>query len=260
MIKYRMYIDEVGNADLKNASDENHRFLSLTGIIISLDHVRDFLNPEMEALKVKFFGSHPDDPVILHRKEIVNAKPPFAVLRDESVRTEFNIDILNLISKTKFSVITVVIDKKEQNDMYSSSWKYDPYHYCLAVLLERYSLYLKRNQITGDVMAESRGGKEDIRLKKSFKNLCEEGTQFIKAADFQSVLTSKELKVKSKLNNISGLQLCDLAAHPSRREILLENKKITDTRIDIFGDKISEILKDKYDSDRGKIYGKKMLP
>ncbi len=260
MDKFRMYVDEVGNADLKNASEENHRFLSLTGVILSLDHVQTFLNPQMETLKTKYFNSHPDEPVIFHRKEMVNAKHPFSALRDDIIRKDFNNDLLDLIFKTDFTLITIVIDKKEQNEQYASTWKYDPYHYCLAVLLERFCLFLKRIHSIGDVMAESRGGNEDKRLKKSFRKLMEEGTSYIPSADFNSVFTSVELKIKSKLNNISGLQLCDLVAHPSRREILLENQKITDNRKDIFGDKICEILQEKYDTYKGKIYGKKLLP
>ena len=35
-----MYIDETGNADLKNVENQNQRFLSLTGVIISLPMLR----------------------------------------------------------------------------------------------------------------------------------------------------------------------------------------------------------------------------
>ena len=69
-MKYRMYVDECGNPDLKSSDNPIHRFLSLTGVIISLDYVREVLNPQIESLKTKYFGSHPDDPVILHRRTI----------------------------------------------------------------------------------------------------------------------------------------------------------------------------------------------
>ena len=48
---YRLYIDETGNADLKASRDPNHRYLSLTGLIMDLDHVRDKAAPGFEALK-----------------------------------------------------------------------------------------------------------------------------------------------------------------------------------------------------------------
>jgi len=50
-----MYVDEVGNPDLKSSDNPNHRFLSLTGVIVSLDHIKERVHPEMEALKARFF-------------------------------------------------------------------------------------------------------------------------------------------------------------------------------------------------------------
>ena len=70
MDKYRIYIDEVGNHDLKNVENPNQRYLSLTGVIFELDYVAKVLFPRLEAFKVKYFKSHPDDPTILHRKEL----------------------------------------------------------------------------------------------------------------------------------------------------------------------------------------------
>ena len=48
----------------------------------------------------------------------------------------------------------------------------------VAILLERYIFFLENEGAQGDVMAESRGGKEDMRLKKSFSRLYNEETQF----------------------------------------------------------------------------------
>ena len=71
-MNYRIYIDEVGNPDLESSDDPNHRFLSLTGVILELGYVREVLHPQMESLKVEYFRSHPDEPVIFHRKEMLN--------------------------------------------------------------------------------------------------------------------------------------------------------------------------------------------
>jgi len=74
-MKYRIYIDEVCNPDLESSDNPNHRFLSLTGVVLELGHVESIVHPQMEALKAKYFRSHPDEPVIFHRKEMVNAVP-----------------------------------------------------------------------------------------------------------------------------------------------------------------------------------------
>ncbi len=220
--KFRMYVDETGNSDLGSSDDQNHRYLGLTGVVLNLKYVADVLQPELEALKRRFFTSHPDDPVVLHRSEIINARPPFEALRDDHLRNQFDRELLQLLSEWQYVVITVCIDKRDHRDMYES-WRYDPYHYCLAVLLERFIFFLRRSGLKGDVMAESRGGREDRRLKDSYERLWENGTEYVVSSEFRDALTSKQLKVKPKINNIAGLQLADLLANPSRNEILSDH-------------------------------------
>lgn len=257
MMKFRLYIDEVGNLDLKNSDNLNHRFLSLTGVIVDIVHVQERMHPDMEALKDRYFGSHPDDPVILHRKEIVNRRYPFQALNDPAIESAFNKDLLDLFRAWEYRVITVCLDKKRHSETYLT-WRYDPYHYCLAILLERFNFWLNRQNSQGDLMAESRGGKEDMRLKKSFHWLWDKGTDFLEPARFQKSLTSRELKVRPKTANIAGLQLADLIAQPSRCEIL-DEQGLLGRPLAPFSRQIIEILKDKYDQERGKMYGKKFL-
>ncbi len=118
--------------------------------------------------------------------------------------------------------------------------------------------FLDQHHAKGDVMAESRGGKEDMRLKKSFLNLWNEGTEYISPQRLHNVLTSKQLKVKPKANNISGLQLADLIAHPSRNEIL-DDEGLLDRPLPPFGTKVIDILQHKYYRHDGKIFGKKFI-
>lgn len=257
MDKYRMYVDEVGNPDLGSSDNPNHRFLSLTAVILSLPYVSETLHPEMEALKARYFGSHPDDPVILHRKELVNARPPFAALKDAGIRARFDTELLALLEKWDYTVITVCLDKKRHRDQYAV-WRYDPYHYCVAVLIERFVFFLNRKGVVGDVLAESRGGKEDRRLKDSFSRLWEKGTDYVDPQQFQAVLTSSRLKVKPKAANISGLQLADLLAHPSRAEVLKERGLLVPEPAP-FARKVIEILEKKYYQREGTVYGKKLL-
>lgn len=261
MKKYRLYIDETGNSDISSSDNPNHRFLTLTGVSIELGYVESVIFPELEALKNAYFKSHPDDPVVLHRKEMVNQKHPFELLGDEQVRNRFNKNLLELLECWQYTVITVLIDKLEHKQKYSS-WQFDPYHYGLMIMIERYVLFLEENEAIGDVMAESRGGKDDRRLKDSFERLIQRGTEYIDSQRFLKSLTSKQLKVKSKLNNIAGLQLADIIAHPSRRDILIEEKLMEDNRTDVFGDEIVKILQKKYYQKNSKIigYGKKKLP
>ena len=75
---------------------------------------------------------------------------------------------------------------------------------------------------------------------------------------FQKTLTSGNLKIKPKAANISGLQLADLIANPSRCEILDENGLLGRT-LGTFTQEIIKILKTKYDRNETRALGKKFL-
>ncbi|MFQ5798731.1 MAG: DUF3800 domain-containing protein, partial [Bacteroidota bacterium] len=137
------------------------------------------------------------------------------------------------------------------------------YHYSLAVLLERYIHFLERQHSLGDVMAESRGGREDRRLKQSFARLYADGSDYVTHERFVRSLTSSQLKVTPKANNIAGLQIADLIAHASQKHILQEKGRFPHEQA-TFGDQIVQILLDEkyYRSEAGKIegFGEKLLP
>jgi hypothetical protein len=97
-VKYRLYIDEVGDPGLGASKDPRHRYLSITGIVIEIGYVDKVVFPEIEGLKKKYFYHHADEPIILHRKEIVNQRYPFHPLREEKIRKAFNRDLLQLLS------------------------------------------------------------------------------------------------------------------------------------------------------------------
>jgi len=50
-MKYRLYVDEVGNPDLRSSEHPEHRFLCLTGVAFELDYVDKILFPEVEQIK-----------------------------------------------------------------------------------------------------------------------------------------------------------------------------------------------------------------
>jgi len=261
LVKYRLYIDEVGNSDIGSSNDPNHRYLSLTGIIIDNEHHTEIASPAIEALKHTYFTYNPDKPVILHRKELMNKNHPFEVLRDPAIASAFDRDLLLLLKSLDYSVITVIIDKQEHKKRYQR-WLFDPYHYCLTVMVERYVLWLQTKNAVGDVLAESRGKQDDRRLKDSFERVYVKGSDFVNPQIFSSYLTSKQLKLQKKRDNIAGLQLADIIAHPSFRGTLArrEHRSLPDA----FGGKIETILENsKYvRSHRGQIdgYGRKWLP
>lgn len=129
-------------------------------------------------------------------------------------------------------------------------------------MLERYAGWLVYKNVVGDVMAESRGGEEDLQLKQAYRRAYESGTQHFSREKFQRGLTSKDLKIRPKSANIAGLQLADILAYPVRQAVLLQKGLIHDPG-DVFGKKIYEAARRKFNCNEcnGEIegYGYKCL-
>jgi len=208
----RLFIDEVGNDDIEHPAEQ---YLSLTGVLCKTSGHNTRITPKIEAAKAKFFGHNPPHKtVVLHRRELVRHEPPFEALRDDAINTAWQKTVLELISGLPYLAITVMIDKHEHRDRYKV-WHFNPYHYCMTALIERYVMWLKRNNETGDVVVEPRHKKVDKALKKAFQYIWANGTGNVSAAEIQAHLTSKELKFCAKAENICGLQLVELIAHAS---------------------------------------------
>lgn len=110
-------------------------------------------------------------------------------------------------------------------------------------------------------MLESRGGKEDMRLKQAYTRILSNGTDWIEAENIDETITSKELKIKPKAANISGLQIADLLAYPLYR-CSLKIFNLKDDGIETFNERIIDVIKPKIYSRNNKIegYGLKLLP
>jgi hypothetical protein len=226
------------------------------GIIIEKEYyirVQDNLN----TLKRNHFNSDPDDPIIFHREEIVKKVDAYKVLQDPKKEKAFNDDLINFFRDLDCTLILVVLDKKYLKGKYK--YPVHPYHWALELMLERYCGYLKYIGKRGDVLAEERGGVEDMKLKEIYVDIYEKGTLQQQCDDFQATLTSRQIKIKPKKKNIAGLQIADLLANPCKQELLFEKGR-TKHKDAIFGPVVYENVRDKYNKrfSNGKVdgYGK----
>jgi len=254
MKRYRLYIDESGDHAYGEIEDPTKRYLGLTGVIVEGESYRTQFQPALEQLKQTHFPHNPDEPVVLHRTDLVNRRGPFWRLRNPQNEQRFNEDLLRFLVDQDYRLVTVVIDKKAHIERYGKA-AYHPYHYCLAALMERYCDFLNHFSAQGDVMAESRGGTEDRQLRAAYRMLYENGTYLHDATFFQRVLTSNEIKLKPKAANIAGLQLADLLAYPCKQDILAKKGKIEDPG-EVFGKDIWRCVAFKYNRHRdGQVKG-----
>jgi len=219
----RLFIDEVGNSDLNgSARDDNVRYLSLTGVLTTMDYHDARITPSLAALKLAAFGTAD---IILHRREIVRREGKFAVLRDAEPARIFDEGLRLFMRSMPYLVITVTIDKRVHLATYER-WRFDPYHYCLTCLIERYVSYLNRHDFQGDVIIEPRFPAADHRVRTSFAHLYDQGTTILSAAMIQKRLLSRDIRFETKKANLAAMQLCDMLAHPSYRSMKTEREGV----------------------------------
>jgi hypothetical protein len=262
-MSYRLYIDEVGNDDLGSVADERHRYLSLTGVAIHHDDVRQSATPALSQIKANIFHRHdPDDPIVLHRTDIMNKRGPFGVLRDPDICAEFDEAIVKYLRDIKYTVITGLIDKKGM--LAKTYWRQNhPYHYLMEILVEKFVQWLERQNATGDIMPERRRGRKDVALQRAYERVRSAGTYFVPPERMKARLPAKKLKFRDKTENVTGLQICDLLAHPSH--MYVRRSREPQLAIGPFATRVIPILTvSKYDRSpyNGAIwgYGIKYLP
>jgi len=258
--RFRLYIDESGDHVFRHLDQPSHRFLCLLGCFFRGKHYVPF-HDELERFRRTHLGHHPDEPVILHREDIINRRSSFWRLRKAEAAAAFDEDLVALISAARFGIIAILIDKQALTERYDVPAH--PYHLALGFMLQRYCGLLNHLNRQGDVMAESRGGREDRLLKDSYATVYARGVWMTRPGSFQRALTSRELKLKRKSANIAGLQLADLLGHPVRQAMLIE-KGLIEAELAPFASRLMERVEAKFDKQLydGRVwgYGKVLFP
>lgn len=219
--RFRLYLDESGDHVFQEVDQPPHRFLCLLGCWFQNPDYMNF-QKALEEFKGRRLPHHPDEPVVLHREDMINARKEFKNLRDDEARQQFDTELLQLVAAANFRVVAVVIDKLRLRAAYGEAAAH-PYHLGLGFLLQRFAGYLNHINRVGDVMAESRGGVEDRLLKESYERVYGRGAWMTGAQTFQAALTSRQLKLKPKSANIAGLQVADLLGHPVKQWVLRQH-------------------------------------
>jgi hypothetical protein len=240
--RYRLYLDESGDHVFRHLDEPGHRYLCLLGCWFRGADYHVF-HGRLERFKQTHIPHNPDEPVVLHREDIINRRRAFWRLREQGRAAVFDRNLLELLAQAPFRVVAVVIDKTALQERYPVPAH--PYHLGLGFLLQRYCGFLNHINRCGDVMAESRGGREDRLLKDSYSRVYQRGVWMTRADFFQHALSSAQLKVKPKSANIAGLQLADLLGNPVRQAILRERARI-DTGASAFATRLLEVLEQKF--------------
>lgn len=242
----RLFLDESGDHTVRSmvATQWDRRYLCLFGCSFDIEHYRKEWQPTFEAFKVRHFGGDPEDPVILHREDVKAKRGPFGVLQSKARCDAFDKELLFIADQAPFRGFAVVIDKMSIAHKDFGPISAHPYHVGMLTLLERFCGWLRFGKFTGDVLAEARGGREDEQLKAAYVAIHSGGTRFYPSNFFKQTLTSKEIKIKPKSQNIAALQLADMLAYPAKRRILSDwglGPPLTG-----FGKELAEAIEPKY--------------
>jgi hypothetical protein len=207
-----IYADESGDHGLGKDIDPNYPIFALVFCII---RKKDFIKEIVTAIKKFKFDYWGHDAVILHEREIHKSKDDFAfLLTGLNLRERFYNDLNKLIEAATMKIAAAVIDKIKLQERYKEPW--NPYeialYLCMEQLYERLCLEKQSTKLI-HIVFESRGKKEDAKLKEEFLKISRNETRWgYKNLDFTRF--KFEPIFKNKLSNSTGLQLADLKARP----------------------------------------------
>ncbi len=209
-----VYLDEAGDHTLELVDKEFPLFTTALFICEQTVYTQKIL-PAVNQLKMDFFGH---EAVILHSRDIRRAQNNFLFLRNGEKRLLFTKRLNQIMADSEYNIIASVIRKQLHKERYGMNAE-NPYDLALLFSIERLLRLLesiKQNQI--QIIAESRGKKEDDELMLSFLKIINHGTFYNAAERFKKIRF--DLKFVPKMMNVVGTQLADLAAYPIARHVL----------------------------------------
>ena len=210
---YRLYIDESGTHGVPRSGSVSQRYLCLLGTIMRQDHCDQFVRRHWEALR-GLVTTDLDDPPGFHLSDILAKKEKFKLLYDQNLNSSFEQKYLSILREAELSLCCIIIDKKAQRKNYEQVL--DSYRVALIMLLKRYVLFLQNCSGVGDVIAEGRNSIDNDLVRGAYENFYDNGHEHIKSQEAQSHLTTKEMKIKTKRDRITGLEISDMLALPMK--------------------------------------------
>ncbi|MDO8445819.1 MAG: DUF3800 domain-containing protein [Deltaproteobacteria bacterium] len=205
-----MFLDESGDHNL-SIIDPDYPLFVLGGVIVDKNYAEGALTDALRDFKLRLFGS---DDIILHTADITRNRNGFERMKEQQFRERFYRELNELMHTLNYTVIACAIKKDHHLARYGIA-AIDPYLLSLDVLVERFCMEIGNVSNGGVVVAEKRDPILDRELELAWLNLKIKGTRYIHAADIDRRIVA--LNLKSKTENMAGLQLADLVVSPIGR-------------------------------------------
>lgn len=213
MARMVLFLDESGDHNLKKI-DSNYPLFILGGVIMDYGYAFGEFSRVLANLKERIFGG---EKVILHSSDIRRNRRGFEILKSPDKRDAFYQEINRFIEEADFKIIAVAIDKQEHLNRYGPH-AYNPYHFALEVIVERFIFELRSLRMKGMIYAESRGPQLDMELLREWNRISQVGTAYTKGEHVR--INIIDFKTVNKAQNIAGLQIADLVLYPLGRYVL----------------------------------------
>ncbi len=187
----------------------------LCSIMVERSCYAETIVPAFARFKMKYW-TH--EGVNLHSRDIRKSKGPYGFMTNPEVREAFLSELSILMKRLPYTAFVCAIRKDRHLDRYGGN-AMNPYELALEFTMERISHFLMKQDVAElPFVAEARGKNEDADLERVFYRILSNGTLQMKAARFRMLNCS--LVFRRKFDNIAGIQLADLCAHPCARYIL----------------------------------------
>jgi hypothetical protein len=212
--RFIAFFDECGDHSLTKIDKDFPLFL-LSTIIVERQAYAQTIIPALASFKLRYFAH---EGINLHSREIRKADGPFSILQNAAVRQRFLGDLSALMTQLPFTLFITAVHKTTYAQRYGATAK-NPYDVALEYSFERILHFLEeQNENQLPVIAEARGLQEDNALRAGFHRLMTQGTFYNKAERFQKLVCP--ISFRRKQDNIAGIQVADLCAHPTARHLL----------------------------------------
>lgn len=212
--RFVAFFDECGDHSMEKI-DKDFPLFVLALVVMERAAYRDQALAEFNRFKLRYFNH---EGINLHSRDIRLATGPFSLLLNPTVRPQFMAGLSDTMERLPFTLFISAIHKQAHQQQRGGDAE-NPYELALAFTLERLVHFLDAAGETHlPIVAEARGKREDNSLEKVFYRIMARGTETVNAEQFKRL--DCPLSFQSKKNNIIGVQIADLCAHPCARHIL----------------------------------------
>lgn len=217
-----LYLDESGNHNIEKI-DPDYPVFVLGGVIVEERYAETHIESQVNEFKNQWFGS---TDTILHTADIVRNRNGFEMLSDPTTRNQFFDEMNDMMRRLEYSVVACVVNKRRyakqaRRSRGATRWapiQSDLYRIALDDLLEVFYYEVEAANDRGMVVAERREVELDYRISRAWNMYRFRGTTHLSGRTIWRRIRDLDLRLKK--HNITGLQLADLVVSPIARYAL----------------------------------------